>query len=73
MSTPLTFTISEGFEDDSDAPVQYGTYSRDWEDEKGLDTLWTAWTEVPSAPSKQSCTLKSFSHNIQKTSNSKTT
>ena len=39
MSTPLTFTISEGFEDDSDAPVQYGTFSRDWDDEKELDAL----------------------------------
>ena len=39
MSTPLTFTISEGFEDDSDYPVQYGTFSRDWDDEKELDAL----------------------------------
>ena len=39
MSTPLTFTISEGFGDDSDSPVQYGTFSRDWENEKELDAL----------------------------------
>jgi hypothetical protein len=39
MSTPLTFTISEGFEDDSDSPIEYGTFSRDWDDEKELDAL----------------------------------
>jgi hypothetical protein len=39
MSTPLTFTLREGFDDDSDSPIQYGAFSRDWADE-----------EAPSSP-----------------------
>jgi tetratricopeptide (TPR) repeat protein len=39
MSTPLTFTISEGFDDDSESLIQYGAFSRDWADEEALDEL----------------------------------
>ena len=39
MSTPLTFTIREGFDDDIDSPIQYGAFSRDWADEEALDEL----------------------------------
>jgi hypothetical protein len=39
MSTPLTFTLREGFDGDSDSPIQYGAFSRDWADE-----------EAPSSP-----------------------
>ena len=39
MTTQLSFSVREDTDDDTDKPVQYGTFSRDWAEEEELDEL----------------------------------
>ena len=39
MPTQLNFSVRENTDDETDKPVQYGTFSRDWSEEEELDEL----------------------------------
>ena len=39
MTTQLNFSVYEQLDDETDKPVQYGTFSRDWAEEEELDEL----------------------------------
>ncbi len=39
MTTQLSFSVSELTDDETDKPIQYGTFSRDWAEEDELDEL----------------------------------
>ena len=39
MTTQLSFSVDEQLDDETDKPIQYGTFSRDWAEEDKLDEL----------------------------------
>ena len=39
MTTQLSFSVSEQIDAETDKPIQYGTFSRDWAEEEELDEL----------------------------------
>ena len=39
MTTQLSFTVEEQLDDETDKPIQHGTFSRDWAEEDELDEL----------------------------------
>lgn len=39
MTTQLSFTVDEQLDAETDKPIQYGTFSRDWAEEEALDEL----------------------------------
>ena len=39
MTTQLNFLVSEQLDAETHKPIQYGTFSRDWTEEEGLDEL----------------------------------
>ena len=39
MTTQLSFSVSELTDDETDKPIQYGTFSRGWAEEDELDEL----------------------------------
>lgn len=39
MTTQLSFSVNEHIDDETDKPIQYGTFSRDWVEEDELDEL----------------------------------
>ena len=39
MTTQLNFSVREDTDDETDKPIQYGTFSRDWAEEDELDEL----------------------------------
>ena len=43
MTTQLSFLVAEHIDADTDKPVQYGTFSRDWAAEEELDELIDSW------------------------------
>ena len=39
MTNQLSFSVDEQLDDETDKPIQYGTFSRDWTEEEELDEL----------------------------------
>ena len=39
MTTQLSFSVNEQIDAETDKPIQYGTFSRDWAEEEELDEL----------------------------------
>ena len=39
MTTQLSFSVNEQLDAETNKPVQYGTFSRDWAEEQELDEL----------------------------------
>ncbi len=46
MTTQLSFSVDEQLDDETDKPIQYGRFSRDWAEEEELDELIDSLEEV---------------------------
>ena len=56
MTTQLNFSVSEQLDAETDKPIHYGTFSREWSEEEELDKLLDR-AATASAPAPAPATL----------------